>query len=190
MLEWFRQIIYCMQREICKLINEINTIEEEVQYLIDNPTPGPQGPKGDTGATGPMGPTGATGAQGPKGDTGLTGAQGPQGVKGDTGPIGPTGATGPIGPIGPAGAQGPQGPAGPKGDTGAQGPKGDPGTCSCIPSFYLGEWDANKTYPLTFGTCNSKVYVAHGGRMYENLVASNKGFNPQTETTKWKLIFG
>lgn len=34
---------------------------------------GPQGPKGDTGATGP---------QGPKGDTG---AKGPQGAKGDTG---------------------------------------------------------------------------------------------------------
>lgn len=37
---------------------------------------GPQGPKGDTGATGP---------QGPKGDTGATGATGPQGAKGDTG---------------------------------------------------------------------------------------------------------
>lgn len=31
---------------------------------------GPQGPKGDTGATGPQGPTGTTGATGPKGDTG------------------------------------------------------------------------------------------------------------------------
>lgn len=40
---------------------------------------GPQGPKGDTGATGPQGPkgdTGATGEQGPKGDTGATGAAG------------------------------------------------------------------------------------------------------------------
>ncbi len=37
---------------------------------------GPQGPKGDTGATGP---------QGPKGDTGPAGAQGPQGPKGDPG---------------------------------------------------------------------------------------------------------
>lgn len=52
------------------------------------PAVGPQGPKGDTGATGPKG---ATGPQGPKGDTGAkgdkgdTGATGPQGDKGDTG---------------------------------------------------------------------------------------------------------
>jgi hypothetical protein len=52
---------------------------------------GPQGPKGDTGATG------ATGPQGPKGDTGATGATGPQGPKGDTGA---TGATGPQGSSG------------------------------------------------------------------------------------------
>ena len=52
---------------------------------------GPQGPKGDTGATGP---------QGPKGDTGATGPQGP---KGDTGPAGPKGDTGDVGPAGPAG---------------------------------------------------------------------------------------
>ena len=36
-------------------------------------TPGPQGPKGDTGATGP---------QGPKGDTGPAGPQGPRGPQG------------------------------------------------------------------------------------------------------------
>lgn len=50
---------------------------------------GPQGPKGDTGATGPQGPkgdTGATGAQGPQGE------QGPQGIQGEQGPQGPTGA--------------------------------------------------------------------------------------------------
>ena len=47
---------------------------------------GPQGPKGDAGATGP---------QGLKGDAGATG---PQGLKGTTG------ATGPQGPAGPAGA--------------------------------------------------------------------------------------
>lgn len=59
--------------------------------------PGPQGPKGDTGATGPQG------SQGPKGDTG---AQGPQGVQG---------------------VQGPQGTQGPQGNTGAQGVQGVPG---------------------------------------------------------------
>ncbi len=47
---------------------------------------GPQGLKGDTGATG---------AQGPKGDTGDTGPAGPQGPKGDTGEQGPKGDTGP-----------------------------------------------------------------------------------------------
>ena len=84
--------------------------------------PGPQGPKGDTGATGAIGP------QGPKGDTGATGPAGPQGLKGDTGA---TGATGPKGDTGATGATGPQGPQGEKGDSGAQGPigpKGDPGT--------------------------------------------------------------
>lgn len=64
---------------------------------------GPQGEKGETGATGAQGPqgekgdTGATGAQGPKGekgDTGATGAQGPKGEKGDTGSAGTAGADG------------------------------------------------------------------------------------------------
>lgn len=46
---------------------------------------GPQGPKGDTGATGETGP---------RGDVGATGATGPQG---NPGPTGPQGATGPAG---------------------------------------------------------------------------------------------
>jgi hypothetical protein len=49
------------------------------QRMIRLSQVGPQGPKGDTGATGPKGDTGATG---PKGDTGATGP------KGDTGPTG------------------------------------------------------------------------------------------------------
>ena len=49
---------------------------------------GPQGPKGETGATGAIGP------QGPKGDTGATGPQGPAGAKGATGDAGPQGAAG------------------------------------------------------------------------------------------------
>lgn len=64
---------------------------------------GPQGAKGDTGATGPQGlrgATGPTGPQGPKGDTGATGPQGPQGIQGVTG------ATGSQGPKGDAGARG------------------------------------------------------------------------------------
>lgn len=88
---------------------------------------GPQGPKGDTGATGPQGEKGDkgdTGPQGPKGDTGATGPQGPQGPQGEQGPKGDTGEPGLRGPKGDTGATGPQGP---KGDTGPQGPKGDTG---------------------------------------------------------------
>jgi hypothetical protein len=67
-------------------------------------TPGPAGPKGDTGAPGPKGdtgPAGADGAQGPKGDTGPAGADGAQGPKGDTGATGPQGPQGERGPAGP-----------------------------------------------------------------------------------------
>ena len=79
---------------------------------------GPQGPKGETGATGPQGPRGATGAQGPQGEKGETGPQGPQGIQGETGPQGPKGATGETGPQGPKGDTGPEGPQGPQGPTG------------------------------------------------------------------------
>lgn len=115
---------------------------------------GPQGPKGDTGATGAQGPkgdTGNTGAQGPKGETGATGPQGPKGdpftyedfteeqLAALTGPQGPKGDTGPQGQQGAAftysdftpeqlaALTGPQGPKGDTGATGAQGPKGDTG---------------------------------------------------------------
>jgi hypothetical protein len=103
---------------------------------LPGPT-GPQGPKGDAGATGP---TGLLGPVGSKGDIGSIGATGPQGVKGDTGAVGPTGLqgiTGPTGVQGPTGATGaastvpgptgPQGTAGATGATGAQGVKGDTG---------------------------------------------------------------
>ena len=64
-------------------------------YALYAMTPaGPQGPKGDIGATGP------TGAQGPKGDPGaqgIAGVQGPKGETGATGSVGPTGSQGPKG---------------------------------------------------------------------------------------------
>lgn len=53
---------------------------------------GPQGPKGDTGASGPQGLKGDTGPQGPAGLNGVDGAAGPQGPKGDPGPQGPAGS--------------------------------------------------------------------------------------------------
>lgn len=70
--------------------NKITAALEEVRANVDDIelTPGPQGPKGDTGATGPAGPkgdTGETGPQGPKGDTGAAGATGAKGDKGDKG---------------------------------------------------------------------------------------------------------
>lgn len=95
--------------------------------------PGPQGPKGDTGAQGPKGDKGDTGLQGPKGDPGPQGEPGPKGDKGDTGaqgepgPKGDKGDTGLQGPKGDPGSQGEPGPKGEKGDTGLQGPKGDKG---------------------------------------------------------------
>lgn len=54
----------------------LNKLEAGVQ----NEQVGPQGPKGDTGATGP---------QGPKGDTGETGPQGPKGGHRRNWPAGP-----------------------------------------------------------------------------------------------------
>jgi hypothetical protein len=50
--------------------------------------PGPEGPKGATGATGPEGPKGATGATGPEGPKGSMGATGATGSIGPEGPVG------------------------------------------------------------------------------------------------------
>lgn len=70
---------------------------------------------GGEGPRGPQGVKGETGATGPKGDQGAQGIQGPKGDKGDTGP---QGLTGPKGDKGDTGAQGPKGDTGPKGDPG------------------------------------------------------------------------
>ena len=91
---------------------------------------GPQGPKGETGATGPQGQTGPqgakgdTGAQGPKGETGAQGPKGDTGPQGEQGPKGETGAQGPQGQTGPQGEKGDTGATGPKGPQGEQGPAG------------------------------------------------------------------
>ena len=99
---------------------------------LPNPTPrnikGPQGPKGDTGATGPQGPQGIQGETGPQGPQGLKGDTGDTGPQGETGPRGPQGEQGPQGEIGPQGPQGLQGEIGPKGDTGDTGPQGPAAT--------------------------------------------------------------
>ena len=103
---------------------------------------GPQGPKGETGATGPQG---QTGPQGAKGDTGATGAEGPKGATGDTGPKGEPGEkgekgekgdTGAQGPKGDPGETGPQGQTGPQGPAGPQGPKGDTGSGFVVKGYY------------------------------------------------------
>ena len=103
---------------------------------------GPQGPKGETGATGPQG---QTGPQGAKGETGATGAEGPKGATGDTGPKGEPGEkgekgekgdTGAQGPKGDPGETGPQGKTGPQGPAGPQGPKGDTGSGFVVKGYY------------------------------------------------------
>lgn len=91
---------------------------ETTQATVYN---GPQGPKGDTGATGPQGPKGDTGSQGPKGD------KGDKGDKGETGPQGPTGKDGANGKDGENGKDGAQGERGPQGEEGPEGPAGPTG---------------------------------------------------------------
>lgn len=71
--------------------------------------------------------TNAEGPQGPQGQKGDTGATGPQGEKGETGETGPQGPEGPQGETGPQGPQGPQGVPGPQGDPGPQGATGPAG---------------------------------------------------------------
>lgn len=88
---------------------------------------GAQGPKGETGSQGPRGETGPQGEQGPKGDTGATGAEGPKGATGDTGPKGEPGEKGEKGEQGEQGPKGDKGETGPQGKTGPQGPAGPTG---------------------------------------------------------------
>lgn len=52
---------------------------------VENEQIGPQGPKGETGATGPQGEKGATGPQGEPGEKGATGAAGAAGKNGADG---------------------------------------------------------------------------------------------------------
>ena len=89
---------------------------QATETTIEEGPPGPQGEKGDPGATGPQGP------KGEKGDPGAVGSKGSKGSKGDKGNVGPQGPKGDTGP------QGPQGPKGEKGDQGATGPQGYPGS--------------------------------------------------------------
>ncbi|RAV33527.1 collagen-like protein [Corynebacterium heidelbergense] len=79
--------------------NDVGNIQGPQGPKGDTGATGPQGPKGDTGATGPRGPKGDPGVQGPKGDTGATGPQGPKGDAGNTGPVGPTGPAVDLGPL-------------------------------------------------------------------------------------------
>lgn len=96
------------------LLGHCSRVESQVHWNAQGPA-GPQGPKGDTGATGPQGPQGDTGPQGPAGDKGATGPQGPAGADGAPGKDGATGQQGPQGDTGP------RGPAGQNGAPGADG---------------------------------------------------------------------
>lgn len=65
-------------------------------------------------------------------------------------------------------------------------PKGKDGVNSGY--IYLGNWNANNTYPLRFKDCI--VYVSHGEKLYENKINNNKGNNPNSTNKSWDLIFG
>ena len=115
LLRWLKQVEKALQADTLEDISITQISDTEVKIrltfadkqFVESPVltmpRGPQGVKGDTGATGPQGPKGDTGATGPQGVKGDTGATGPQGPKGDTG------ATGPQGPQGPQGVPGKDG---------------------------------------------------------------------------------
>lgn len=89
------------------LWDAVNYLQNQINNI--KLTPGPQGPKGDTGSQGiqgPVGPKGDVGPQGIQGEQGLQGIQGPQGDQGIQGPKGDTGPQGEVGPIGLQGAAG------------------------------------------------------------------------------------
>ena len=88
LLRWLKQVEKALQADTLEDISLTQISDTEVKIrltfadkqFVESPVltmpRGPQGVKGDTGATGP---------QGPKGDTGATGPQGPQGVPGKDG---------------------------------------------------------------------------------------------------------
>lgn len=114
------------------LWNDDNMIWENVGNIK-----GPQGVKGDTGATGQKGDVGPTGPKGDKGDTGPRGLQGEIGPKGDKGDVGPKGDRGEKGDTGATGPKGDKGPKGETGDIGPAGPKGEAGGTEAFAEKYL-----------------------------------------------------
>ena len=165
LLRWLKQVEKALQADTLEDISLTQISDTEVKIrltfadkqFVESPVltmpRGPQGVKGDTGATGPQGPkgdTGATGPQGPQGEPGKDGRDG-QGIAATvevgtttTGEEGTPAAVvnvgnethavlnftiprGPQGVKGDTGATGPQGPKGDTGATGPQGPKGDTG---------------------------------------------------------------
>ena len=88
LLRWLKQVEKALQADTLEDISLTQISDTEVKIrltfadkqFVESPVlsmpRGPQGAKGDTGATGP---------QGPKGDTGATGPQGPQGEPGKDG---------------------------------------------------------------------------------------------------------
>ena len=162
LLRWLKQVEKALQADTLEDISLTQISDTEVKIrltfadkqFVESPVltmpRGPQGVKGDTGATGPQGPkgdTGATGPQGPKGDTGATGPQGPQGEPGKDGRDGQgitatvevgtttTGEAGTPAAVVNVGNEThavlnftiPRGEKGDTGATGPQGPKGDTG---------------------------------------------------------------
>ena len=127
-------------RYVTQMLGTVIFVDGERMAVIKDGSPGPRGPKGDTGSPGPAGPAG------PKGDTGSPGPAGPQGdaftyedftpeqLAALKGQKGDTGDPGPAGPKGDAFTYEDFTPEqlaalkGQKGDTGATGPQGPQGS--------------------------------------------------------------
>jgi hypothetical protein len=86
--------------QLTSRIDNVDTVLDAYQDVIDIGVDGATGAKGDTGDAGPTGATGAKGMRGATGSVGATGAEGPVGPTGPTGPAG----TGEKGDAGVAGA--------------------------------------------------------------------------------------
>lgn len=139
---------------------------------------GPQGLRGETGATGPQGLRGETG------ETGATGAPGARGEMGPQGPVGPRGEAGPVGAQGPRGEAGPQGPAG---EAGAKGERGDVGPAGAsVATTVLPAGDSHcPAGGLAVTSATGVAYVCNGASTLETGEPSLVSASQLAEINAW-----
>ena len=149
---------------IVQLQGHIDTLSQNVPFLIDKNIENYINDKITSGVQGPQGPQGFQGFQGATGPQGFQGATGPQGFQGATGPQGFQGATGP---------QGFQGATGPFGD----GFVGTSSTSLQLPQVgysVILETQANLSYqPMQQLLCYSDLYSNY---MMDDYVDDNSSF--------------